>query len=116
MNKTRVVSIIKSTIDSQIPDDVRQWLKSECPIVVDDLSNWDISLVRKTAKGKELLGVFGFEDSKPVIGVNNKALRTVREAARIVKHEIAHFVLWRTGLPNGERATNKLVKEWEALA
>ena len=114
MNKTRVANIINTTIDTKIPTEVRQWLKNECLVVVNNLSDWNITPSKHNAKGNELLGIFGFEDGKPVIGINHKALRTAREVIRITLHEIAHFSLWKMGLPNGERAANKLVKEWNS--
>ena len=115
MNKTKVASIINTTIDTRIPADVRQWLEAECPVVVNNLAEWDISFLRHNSKGKELMGSFGFENGKPIILLNHKALRTEREVIQTVLHEIGHFSLWKAGLPNGERAANKLAKQWEEL-
>ena len=113
MNKNRVASIINKTIDTRIPQEVSRLVKANCPVVVNDLSKWDISLLRHNSKDKELLGAFGFEDGKPVIGINHKTLKTTEEVIKTTKHESAHSWLWHQGLPNGERAANKLVKQWE---
>ena len=115
MNKTRVANIVTTVIDTRIPQEVSQWIKAECPVVVNDLSDWSIRLSRHNAKGKELLGIFGFEDGKPVIGINNKALRTKDEVVKTTMHEVAHFYLHQLGLPNGERVVNKLAKQWENI-
>lgn len=115
MNKTRVATIINTVIDNQIPHEISQWIKAECLIVVNDLSDWAISPSKHNAKGKELLGIFGFENGKPVIGLNHKTLTTTEEVIKTAKHEIAHFALWRRKLSNGERATNNLVKQWKGV-
>jgi len=113
MNKRQVAKTATLVIETMIPQEVSQWIKTECHIVVDDLSNWDISLAKKTVKGKELLGIFGFENGKPVIGLNHKIIETEQEVIKTTKHECAHFARWHLGLPNGERATTKLAHQWE---
>lgn len=113
MNKSRVASIAHHIIETMIPTEVRQWLKYECPVVVNDLSQWDIPS-HKRYVDKELLGIFGFENGKPIIGINHKTLKTAKEVIRTTLHEVAHFSLWMQNLPNGERATNKLARIWEA--
>ena len=113
MNKSKVANIVTTTIDTRIPTEVRQWLEAECSVVVNNLAEWDISFLQHNYKGKELMGAFGFEDSKPVIVLNHKALRTAQEVVKTTLHEIAHAFLWHLGLPNGERAANNLVKQWQ---
>ena len=112
MNKSKVANIITETIDTRIPQEVSQLVKANCIVVVNNLSDWTLSPSKHNAKGKELLGIFGFEEGKPVIGLNHKALRTKAEVIRTTMHEIAHFYRHHLGLSDGERATNKLVKQW----
>ncbi len=113
MRKSRVAIIIISVVENNIPDDVSQWIQAECSIVVNDLNEWSFSPVRRSMNEEDLLGVFGFENDKPIIGINYRVLKTIKEVVQTVKHEIAHSWLWHLGLPNGERITNKLVREWE---
>jgi len=113
MRKEKVAMIAKSVVDFMIPDDVRQQVKSECPIMVDDLSSWDLPPLGKHTEGKVLLGIFGFENNEPIIGLNYRTLNSTKEVRRTTLHEIAHFIRWKSGLNYGERATCKLAKEWE---
>lgn len=113
MNKRSIAKIVTLVVDTIIPTEVSRLVKSDCLIVVDDLSDWAISPSRHNAKGKELLGIFGFENGKPIIGLNHKTLTTTEEVIKTAKHEIAHFALWHSGLPNGERAANRLASVWE---
>lgn len=116
MNKAKVAAIVTHTIETTVPAEVKQWLKAECPVVVNDLSDWSLSPAKHNEQNKDLLGIFGFENWKPTIGINYKALRTAKETTRITLHEVAHFTLWKMKLPNGERAANKLAREWEAIS
>lgn len=115
MRKNEVASIVKTVVDNIIPEEVSLWIREDCPIMVDDLSTWDIKPVRKSIEGKVLLGVFGLEDGKPVIGINHKTLNTTNEVVKTTRHEIAHAYLWHAKLPNGERAARKLAIEWEEM-
>ena len=113
MKQSRVVAIIKSVVENEIPQEVVSCLvKANCLVVVNDLSDWTLSPSKHNANGKELLGVFGFENGEPIIGLNHKTLRTKAEVIKTTMHEVAHFYLHHLGLLNGERTTNKLVKQW----
>lgn len=116
MNKARVASIVNHTIETRVPAEVRQWLKAECLVVVNDLSDWALSPAKHNEQNKDLMGIFGFENWRPVIGINYKALKTAKEVIRITLHEVAHFALWKMKLPSGERAANKLAREWGATS
>ncbi len=99
-------------VEHRIPEEVSQWIQDECPIVINDLNDWDLHPREKRGTGKEVLGVFGLEDGNPVIGLDHKTLRTMKEVLETAIHEIAHAWLWHLGKPNGERITNRLAKEW----
>ena len=112
MKKRKIVALIKQTVEHSIPEEVSQWIQREVPIVVDDLSNWELTPSRRNIKGVDLLGVFGLENGKPIIGMNYKTLKTIQEVVKTTCHEIGHAWRWHLGLPYGERPTNKLVKCW----
>ena len=114
MQKQRIVAITKHTVEHCIPEEVSQWIQKNVVIVVDDLSDWELSPAKNNTEGIDLLGIFGFEVAYnlPVIGLNHKTIKSRIEAINTTKHEIAHAWLWHLCLPNGERVTNKLVKEW----
>jgi len=112
MKKYIVVTAVIQTVEHRIPKEVSQWIQAECPIVINDLNDWDLHPRSKSADGKVLLGIFGLEGGNPIIGLDHRTLKTIKEVVGTTMHEVAHAWLWHLGKPNGERITNRLAKEW----